>query len=83
MLPMLAQAQSLTLEECKQMAHDNYPAVKQYDLIELSRDYTLENAQNLSGSVVRYGAPASRTLDFRLRLFPAQAARQRDRKSVV
>lgn len=45
MLPMLAQAQSLTLEECKQMAHDNYPAVKQYDLIELSRDYTLENAQ--------------------------------------
>jgi len=34
----------LTLEECKQLAHDNYPAIKQYALIEQSRDYTVENA---------------------------------------
>lgn len=45
MLPLMAQAQSITLEECKQKAHDNYPAVRQYDLIKLSHDYTLENAQ--------------------------------------
>lgn len=39
-----AQAQQLTLDECKAMARDNYPAVKQYGLIEQSRDYTVSNA---------------------------------------
>ncbi len=37
-------AQTLTLEECKQMAHDNYPDVKQYNLIEQTRAFTIENA---------------------------------------
>lgn len=45
MLPLMAQAQLITLEECKRKAHDNYPAVRQYDLISLSREYTLENAR--------------------------------------
>lgn len=36
--------EAITLEECRQMAHDNYPAVKQYGMIEQSRDFTLENA---------------------------------------
>ena len=35
---------SITLEECKKLAHDNYPAIRQYDLIAQTRDYTLENA---------------------------------------
>jgi outer membrane protein TolC len=40
----LLQAQSkLTLEECKQKAVDNYPLIKQYDLIALSEDYSLNN----------------------------------------
>ena len=30
-LPLLGFAQSLTLDECQKMAHDNYPAIKQYD----------------------------------------------------
>lgn len=34
----------ITLETCKQMARDNYPAVKQYRLIEQSRDYNMANA---------------------------------------
>ena len=34
----------LTLEECQQKAQDNYPAIRQYDLIEQSRDFTLANA---------------------------------------
>lgn len=34
----------ITLDECKTSARDNYPAVKQYRLIELSRDYTVDNA---------------------------------------
>lgn len=41
-LPM--NAQTLTLEDCKQLAHDNYPTVKQYHLVEQTRDFTIENA---------------------------------------
>lgn len=33
----------LTLDDCKQKAHDNYPLVKQYELLNLSCDYTLDN----------------------------------------
>lgn len=36
-------AKSLSLEEVRQMAHDNYPAIKQYQMIEQSKDFTLEN----------------------------------------
>jgi len=35
---------SLSLNVCRQMAHDNYPTIKQYHLIEQSRDFTLNNA---------------------------------------
>ena len=34
----------LTLEVCQQKAQDNYPAIRQYDFIEQSRDFTLTNA---------------------------------------
>lgn len=37
-------AQSLTLEACRQDARDNYPAVRQYRLLEQTRDYNLANA---------------------------------------
>ena len=42
--PLQLWAQSLTLEACKQQAEANYPAVTQYRLIELTRDFTLDNA---------------------------------------
>lgn len=42
--PLMVQAQALTIEDCRQMAHDNYPAIRQYKLIEQLRDYTVENA---------------------------------------
>ena len=35
---------SLSLAECRRLAHDNYPAVRQYRLIEQTRDFTLSNA---------------------------------------
>lgn len=35
--------QAITLKESLQMAHDNYPAIRQYQLIEQTRDFTLEN----------------------------------------
>lgn len=34
----------LTLDECQQQAQANYPQVRQYELIEISRDYDLSNA---------------------------------------
>ncbi len=37
-------AQAITLKECLQMAHDNYPAIKQYQMIEQTHDFSLENA---------------------------------------
>ena len=40
----LSVSAQVTLDECKTSARDNYPAVKQYRLIELSRDYTMHNA---------------------------------------
>ncbi len=40
----LAQAQSLTLDGCLQMAKENYPAIKQYGIVERSRGYDLANA---------------------------------------
>ncbi len=39
-----AMAQSLTLDGCRRMAQDNYPAIKQYGMIERSRDYNIANA---------------------------------------
>ncbi len=34
----------ITLEECQQKARENYPLIKQYELIEQSKDLTLSNA---------------------------------------
>jgi len=39
-----AQAQTLTIEQSYQLAVDNYPLIKQYELIEKSKEYTLSNA---------------------------------------
>lgn len=44
LLPTILQAQTLTLEACIEKAQRNYPAVKQYSLIEKSRDYSISNA---------------------------------------
>lgn len=42
--PGITRAQSLTLEQCQQMAHDNYPTIKHYRMVEEARDYTVSNA---------------------------------------
>lgn len=36
-----ALAQPLTLERCKQLARDNYPSIRQYDLIRQSESLAL------------------------------------------
>lgn len=42
-LQTIAQGQ-INLEECHQKARENFPMIKQYELIERSKDYTLSNA---------------------------------------
>ena len=41
LLPLMGQAQ--TLEECQRAAEQNYPLIRQYDLIEKTTDLTVEN----------------------------------------
>lgn len=41
--PLLSYGQ-LTVEQCQRMARENYPLIKQYGLIEKSRDYNIANA---------------------------------------
>ena len=43
MLPMMAQGQ--TLEECQQAAEQNYPLIRQYNLIEQTTELTVANIQ--------------------------------------
>jgi outer membrane protein TolC len=42
-IPLSGIAQ-VTLEDCHQKARENYPLIRQYGLIEKSKDYTLKNA---------------------------------------
>mgnify|MGYP000298458570 FL=1 len=55
----LSVSAQVTLDECKTSARDNYPAVKQYRLIELSRDYTMDNASKAWLPQVSLNARAS------------------------
>ena len=43
LLPMMVQAQ--TLEECQRAAEQNYPLIRQYDLIEKTTNLTVANIQ--------------------------------------
>ncbi len=39
-------AQTLTLEQCQQLARENYPLVKQYELLEKTSGFTIANAKH-------------------------------------
>jgi len=45
--PLSAQVSSITLEQCWQKAHDNYPLIKQYNLITAAENYTLDNISKI------------------------------------
>lgn len=40
---MCVSAHALSLSEARQMAHDNYPDIRQYELIAQSHDFTIDN----------------------------------------
>lgn len=52
-----ATSSMLTLEQCRRLAHDNYPAVRQYGLLDQSREFTLSNIAK--GWLPRVGVTAS------------------------
>lgn len=43
LLPTWVQAQTVTLDECQRLAQENYPLIKQYDLIRQTTDYSVSN----------------------------------------
>lgn len=49
----------ITIEECYQKAQDNYPAIEQYDLIEKSESFSLENASKGYLPQITFSAKAS------------------------
>ena len=40
----IASSGQVRLEDCQQLARENYPMIQQYELIEMTREYTLSNA---------------------------------------
>jgi len=42
--PLLVSSQTLALEQSQELARQNYPLINQLELIQLSRDYSVENA---------------------------------------
>jgi len=66
MLSVASSAQSLTLDSCRNMARQNYPAIQQLGLVEQSCDLTISNASKswLPGiSAVGFGAVFSDMID--------------------
>ncbi len=57
-LPCLGQ-RTVSLEQCYAAAQRNYPLVRQYELIEKSKDYTLSNASRAYLPQVTFSAKAS------------------------
>lgn len=43
LLPITALAQTVTLDDCQRLAQENYPLIRQYDLMRLSTDYNVSN----------------------------------------
>lgn len=43
-IPFLSISQTVSLSDCRKMAHDNYPAIKQYNMVESMREYNVSNA---------------------------------------
>ena len=66
LLPMMVQAQ--TLEECQRAAEQNYPLIRQYDLIEKTTNLTVANIQK--GWLPQVSASAQATYQSDVVAFP-------------
>ena len=52
-------AQAVTIEECRQMARDNYPLTKSYGILDLTEQYTLATASKAWLPQIQLGAQAT------------------------
>lgn len=68
LLPMMVNAQ--TLEECQKAAENNYPQIRQYDLISKTTDLTIANIQK--GWLPQISATAQATLQSDVTSWPEQ-----------
>lgn len=68
LLPLCSLAQTVTLDECQRLAHENYPLIKQYDLIKQTTDYTVDNISK--GWYPQISALAQATLQSDLMTLP-------------
>ena len=68
LLPMMAQAQ--TLDECQRAAEQNYPLIRQYNLIEKTTNLTVANIQK--GWLPQVSASAQATYQSDVGAFPDQ-----------
>ncbi|REG86396.1 TolC family protein [Algoriphagus antarcticus] len=57
--PFLANSQTLTLEQCQDLARQNYPLINQLELINLSRDFSVENAGKRNLPQINLGGQAT------------------------
>lgn len=69
LLPILAQAQTVTLDECQRLAQENYPLIKQYDLIRQTTDYSVSNISK--GWLPQISATAQATYQSDVMTLPA------------
>ena len=68
LLPLSAQAQTVTLDECQRLAQENYPLIRQYDLIRRTTDYTVGNISK--GWLPQVSAVAQATYQSDIRALP-------------
>ena len=66
----LIRGNSLTLQECQKKTQDNYPLVRQYDLIEKSMDYNVANA--LKGYLPQFSLSGKATYQSEVTKLPIQ-----------
>lgn len=59
MILMTSSCFSQTLDECRQLAHKNYPEIKKYGLISMSKEYNLSNASKAWIPQVVFSAQAT------------------------
>lgn len=69
LLPILALAQTVTLDECQRLAQENYPLIKQYDLIRQTTDYSVSNISK--GWLPQISATAQATYQSDVMTLPA------------
>ena len=71
----------LSIADCQQMAHDNYPAIKRYNLIMLHRNYDVSNLSKAYLPQIKVGTTAGLFTDLLRLPIALQAVAGREMKN--